>query len=171
MSINPIDYHTDQSEIIEKTLDAFGIRARVSEINDEGDMYRYGLEIVMGTRIDDILALDKDLSLALATVKPVKIIGQEPGRSLITIIVPKTKNSPKTADKQSYKIIHKQEVITKYVTSDLLEQFRRIISALFVFLANGLIKIANKVDSEQEVVWEEYENESDSKSTTKKARS
>jgi len=166
---NSIDYHTAQSEMIEKTLKAFDIRARVCEINDEGDSYRYSLEIVMGTRIDDILQLDKDLSLALATVKPVKIIGQEPGRSTVGIIVPKTKNSPKIEDKQSYKIIHKQEIITKYVTVDKLEQLKRIMSGVLVLVANGLIWVANKVDSEHEVVWEVNDDKSDTKKVTKKA--
>lgn len=150
---NSIDYQTAQSEIIEKTLDAFGFKTRVCEINDEGDDYRYSLEIVMGTRIDDILALDKDLSLALATIKPVKIIGQEPGRSVIGILVPKSKASPELNDRMSHKINKKQEVITKHATSDLLEKTRRIFCYVLAFLACGLVWIAMRVDSEHDIDW------------------
>src|SRR3989344_5205936 len=89
-----VDHANKLSILIEETLAAFGIKGRICEVNDEDDAYRCCLEIVMGTRVDDILALDKDLSLALATIKPVKIIAPVSGRSIIEIIVPKTTKTP-----------------------------------------------------------------------------
>ncbi|OGK33131.1 hypothetical protein A3E10_01000 [Candidatus Roizmanbacteria bacterium RIFCSPHIGHO2_12_FULL_37_23] len=137
--------------IIEKTLDAFGIKTRVSEVNIEDDNVRYSLEIVIGTRIDDIFSLDKDLSLALATLKPVKIIAPEPGRSMISIIVPKIKNGSEVKNGLGYKIIQKQEKVIEYVTFDNVERLRRLCSFGLVLIAKGILWIADKIDTEYEV--------------------
>ncbi len=149
---DPKDFHTSQVDIIESTFDSFGIRSRVSEINDETDSYHYFLEIVMGTHIDDILPLDKDLSLALASVKPVKIIAPVKGRSMVCIIVPKVEGVPIFKEKRTYKILRIKE--KDLVTFDNIERLRRVLSFVLVVLANGIIWIARKVDSEYGIVWQ-----------------
>jgi len=77
------------SDIIEKTLDSFGIRARVAEINKGPTVTQYALEIVMGTKLSKITGLANDLALALAApTGQVRIEAPIPGRSLVGIEIP-----------------------------------------------------------------------------------
>lgn len=80
------------SDVIEKTLDSFGIRARVAEVNRGPTVTQYALEIVMGTKLSKITALSNDLALALAaTTGQVRIEAPIPGRSLVGIEIPNKK--------------------------------------------------------------------------------
>lgn len=80
------------SETIEQTLDSFGIRARVVEINKGPTVTQYALEIVMGTKLSKITALSNDLALAIAaTTGQVRIEAPIPGRSLVGIEIPNKK--------------------------------------------------------------------------------
>lgn len=77
------------SDIIERTLDSFGIKARVAEINQGPTVTQYAIEIVMGTKLTKITALGGDLALALATsTGQVRIEAPIPGRSLVGIEIP-----------------------------------------------------------------------------------
>ncbi|OGK31254.1 hypothetical protein A3B02_00240 [Candidatus Roizmanbacteria bacterium RIFCSPLOWO2_01_FULL_42_14] len=77
------------SDTIERTLDSFGIRARVSEINPGPTVTQYAIEIVMGTKLSKITALSNDLALALAApTGQVRIEAPMPGRSLVGIEIP-----------------------------------------------------------------------------------
>lgn len=74
---------------IEKTLDSFGIRARVAEVNYGPTVTQYALEITMGTKLSKITALANDLALALAApTGQVRIEAPIPGRSLVGIEIP-----------------------------------------------------------------------------------
>lgn len=80
------------ADIIEKTLDSFGIRARVAEVNYGPAVTQYALEITMGTKLSRITALGNDLALALAaTTGQVRIEAPIPGRSLVGIEIPNRK--------------------------------------------------------------------------------
>lgn len=75
--------------VIEKTLDSFGIRARVAEVNFGPAVTQYALEITMGTKLSRITALSNDLALALAaSTGQVRIEAPIPGRSLVGIEIP-----------------------------------------------------------------------------------
>jgi len=77
------------ADTIEKTLDSFGIRARVSEVNYGPAVTQYALEITMGTKLSKITALSNDLALALAApTGMVRIEAPIPGRSLVGIEIP-----------------------------------------------------------------------------------
>ncbi len=77
------------ADIIEKTLDSFGIRARVVEVNRGPAITQYALEITQGTRLSKITALSNDLALAIAaTTGQVRIEAPIPGRSLVGIEIP-----------------------------------------------------------------------------------
>ncbi len=74
---------------IEKTLDSFGIRARVSEVNKGPTVTQYALAITMGTKLSKITALGNDLALALAApTGQVRIEAPIPGRSLVGVEIP-----------------------------------------------------------------------------------
>lgn len=75
--------------IIEKTLDSFGIQARVAEVNGGPAVTQYALEIAAGTKISKIANLQHDIALALATpTGTVRIEAPIPGKSLVGIEVP-----------------------------------------------------------------------------------
>ncbi|OGE25406.1 hypothetical protein A3C26_02520 [Candidatus Daviesbacteria bacterium RIFCSPHIGHO2_02_FULL_39_12] len=77
------------ASIIEKTLDSFGIQARVAEVNGGPAVTQYALEISAGTKISKIANLQHDIALALATpTGTVRIEAPIPGKSLVGIEVP-----------------------------------------------------------------------------------
>lgn len=77
------------ASVIEKTLDSFGIQARVAEVNGGPAVTQYALEISAGTKISKIANLQHDLALALATpTGTVRIEAPIPGKSLVGIEVP-----------------------------------------------------------------------------------
>ncbi len=74
---------------IESTLESFGIRARVGEVNNGPTVTQYALEITMGTKLSKITALSNDLALALAApTGQIRIEAPIPGRSLVGIEIP-----------------------------------------------------------------------------------
>jgi DNA segregation ATPase FtsK/SpoIIIE, S-DNA-T family len=77
------------ADTIEKTLESFGIRARVDEVNNGPTVTQYALEIARGTKLTKITALGGDLALALAApTGQVRIEAPIPGRSLVGIEIP-----------------------------------------------------------------------------------
>lgn len=77
------------ADIIEKTLESFGIRAKVVEVNLGPAVTQYALNIALGTKLSKITALSNDLALALAAPTGlIRIEAPIPGRSLVGIEVP-----------------------------------------------------------------------------------
>ncbi|MEK7654108.1 MAG: DNA translocase FtsK [Patescibacteria group bacterium] len=75
------------ANIIKRTLDSFGIPVEMGEINIGPKVTRYTLKPAEGVKIAKILALNSDLSLALAA-HPIRIEAPIPGKSLVGIEVP-----------------------------------------------------------------------------------
>lgn len=77
------------AQVIEKTLESFGITCKVAEVNLGPTITQYALEIPMGTKLSKILGLQNDLALALATpTGNVRIEAPIPGKSLVGIEIP-----------------------------------------------------------------------------------
>lgn len=77
------------AHVIEKTLESFGITAKVVEVNLGPTITQYALEIPMGTKLSKIVSLQNDLALALATpTGNVRIEAPIPGKSLVGIEIP-----------------------------------------------------------------------------------
>ncbi len=77
------------ANLIEKTLDSFGIRARVAEVNYGPSVTQYALEITMGTKLSKITGLGNNLALSLAApTGQVRIEAPIPGRSMVGIEIP-----------------------------------------------------------------------------------
>lgn len=75
--------------VIEKTLDSFGIVARVVEVNYGPAVTQYAIEVALGTKLSKITALSNDLALALAAPHgQIRIEAPIPGRSLVGIELP-----------------------------------------------------------------------------------
>lgn len=78
-----------QAFVIEKTFESFGITARVAEIQKRKYAVDYNLEIAVGTKLDRLIVLRKDLALAVASPSgDVYIEAPIPGRSLVRVTVP-----------------------------------------------------------------------------------
>jgi len=79
----------ENAQVIEKTLESFGIQARVVEVNLGPAVTQYALEIALGTKLTKITALGNDIALALAApTGTVRIEAPIPGRSLVGIEAP-----------------------------------------------------------------------------------
>lgn len=79
----------NNAAIIEKTLDSFGVSARVVEVNLGPAVTQYALEVALGTKLSKITSLSNDLALALAApTGQIRIEAPIPGRSLIGIELP-----------------------------------------------------------------------------------
>jgi DNA segregation ATPase FtsK/SpoIIIE, S-DNA-T family len=79
----------ENAQIIENTLDSFGIKARVAEVNYGPSVTQYALNISKGTKLSRITNLSTDLALSLAApTGQIRIEAPIPGRSLVGIEVP-----------------------------------------------------------------------------------
>src|SRR3989344_791524 len=79
----------NSAAIIEKTLDSFGIQARVVEVNSGPSVTQYALEIALGTKLNKITSLADNIALSLAApTGTVRIEAPIPGKSLVGIEVP-----------------------------------------------------------------------------------
>ena len=82
------DMHKN-ANVIEKTLESFGIRAHVVEVNPGPAVTQYALKITLGTKVSKITSLSSDLALALAApTGQVRIEAPIPGRDLVGIEIP-----------------------------------------------------------------------------------
>ena len=79
----------ENADTIERTLNAFGIEAKVKEVNQGPAVTQYALEVSAGTKLSKINALSNDLALALAApTGQIRIEAPIPGRSLVGIELP-----------------------------------------------------------------------------------
>jgi len=75
--------------VIERTLESFGITARVAEVNKGPAVTQYALEVALGTKLSRITGLANDLALALAApTGQIRIEAPIPGKSFVGIEVP-----------------------------------------------------------------------------------
>jgi S-DNA-T family DNA segregation ATPase FtsK/SpoIIIE len=77
------------ADTIERTLESFGIKARVVEVNLGPAVTQYALEIALGTKLSRITTLQNDLALALAApTGQIRIEAPIPGRAMVGIEIP-----------------------------------------------------------------------------------
>jgi S-DNA-T family DNA segregation ATPase FtsK/SpoIIIE len=77
------------ASVIEKTLESFGVTAKVVEVNLGPAVTQYALEVALGTKLSKITALERDMALALAApTGTIRIEAPIPGRSLVGIELP-----------------------------------------------------------------------------------
>ncbi len=78
--------------IIKRTLQNFGINVEMDEISIGPSVTRYALKPAEGVKLSRIVALQNDLSLALAA-HPIRIEAPIPGKSLVGIEIPNSTKS------------------------------------------------------------------------------
>ncbi len=77
------------ASLIERTLQSFGIAAKVVEVNLGPAVTQYALEIALGTKVSKITSLANDLALATqAPTGQIRIEAPIPGRNLVGIEIP-----------------------------------------------------------------------------------
>ena len=77
------------ADTVEKTLESFGITAKVVEVNLGPAVTQYALEVALGTKLSKITSLERDLALALsAPTGTIRIEAPIPGRNLVGIELP-----------------------------------------------------------------------------------
>lgn len=80
------------ARLIEQTLESFGVKARVADINLGPTVTQYALEAERGTKLSAITNLSSDLALALASkTGTVRIEAPIPGKSQVGVEVPNLK--------------------------------------------------------------------------------
>lgn len=79
--------------ILEQTLREFGIFGKVVEVNSGPAVTQYEMELQTGTKLNKLLSINKEISLALAK-KDVRIEAPIPGKSTVGIEVPNESISP-----------------------------------------------------------------------------
>lgn len=77
------------ANIIRRTLHNFGIQVEMDEISIGPSVTRYALKPAEGVKLARIVALQQDLSLALAA-HPLRVEAPIPGKSLVGIEIPNT---------------------------------------------------------------------------------
>lgn len=82
-----------QKELLEQTLDSFGVEAKVVNVSQGPVITRYELQPAPGIKVSRITALADDLALALAAVD-VRIEAPVPGKPVVGIEVPNKSTEP-----------------------------------------------------------------------------
>lgn len=130
---NP-EIHKRNAQLIEKTLQSFGIQSKVVSIATGPTVVQYAVSITVGTKVAKVINLANDLALALATSSnSVRIEAPIPGTSLIGIEIPNpTPNFVyekelmlqlnKEKDKYSLPLIFGKSVTGQSIIKDLTEQ-------------------------------------------------
>ena len=79
----------ENAQIIEKTLDSFGIQSKVVEVNKGPAITQYALRLPLGTKVSKVTSLSSDLAMVLqAQTGQVRIEAPIPGRDLVGIELP-----------------------------------------------------------------------------------
>ena len=132
------------AQTIELTFESFGITTRVTDINNFDDYIEFRLEVALGTSLENITKLHKDIAMSVASTSgDVEIEAPIPGTSLIAIRVPdknshirQTYNPP--AKKFELDKIGGQKTESKSVTAS----WREFLSDIFYVIAYSFVRIA-----------------------------
>ena len=122
-------------QTIEMTLDSFGVIARVVETNKNEKDIEFNLEIALGTPIESIVRLHKDIALAIASPSgDVEIIAPIPGSSLVGIKVPFGKHTKQKPEKYKVIRIETERIIYKGILPQLKSFIVKSLKQLISYL-------------------------------------
>lgn len=124
---------------IELTFESFGITTRVTDINNFDDYIEFRLEVALGTSLESVTKLHKDIAMSVASTSgDVEIEAPVPGTSLIAICVP-DKNSH---IRQTYNPPEKKFELDKIESKSVTASWREFLSDIFYVIAYGFVRIA-----------------------------
>ncbi|MCA9382803.1 DNA translocase FtsK [Candidatus Dojkabacteria bacterium] len=105
----PKENISKNADIIEQTLQSFGVKAKVVDVLIGPTVTQYALDIALGTKVSKIANLSNDLALALATASnSLRIEAPIPGTSYVGIEIPNEVRST----------VHSKEVMEQVIKSD-----------------------------------------------------
>ncbi len=81
-----------KSKLLEETLNSFGVKARVIDVNHGPTITRYEIQPASGVKVSKIVSLADDIALALAA-PDVRIEAPIPGKAAVGIEVPHSANN------------------------------------------------------------------------------
>ncbi len=90
---NSTDFITNNSKIIEKTMEDFNINGKVVDAHVGPSVTQYEVELKAGTKINRVLSINKELALNLCA-KDVRIQAPIPGKNTVGIEIPNQVNIP-----------------------------------------------------------------------------
>ena len=125
--------------LLEAILSSFGITTKVVEVHIEEEYILFGLEITMGTKIDDLINLEKDIAFGISSPTGKVEVYPIVGRSLVGIKVPLGKIK---LNKEKYKIITRVERVNEI---DLIRYIRLLLVNIFSGLARFFFWLISKV--------------------------
>ncbi|MCK8827490.1 DNA translocase FtsK [Natroniella acetigena] len=82
----------DKTEILKETLDNFGVKAEITDVNYGPTITRYEIHPAPGTKVSKILNLADDIALSLAATD-IRIEAPIPGKSAVGIEIPNQEQS------------------------------------------------------------------------------
>lgn len=125
--------------LLEATLSSFGITSKVVEVHIEEEYILFGLEITMGTKLDDVINLEKDIAFGISSPTGKVEVAPIPGRNLVGIKVPLGKFK---LNKEKYKIITRIERINEI---DLIRYIRLLLVNIFSGIARFFFWLISKI--------------------------
>lgn len=139
--------------IIEQTLDSFGITVRVAEINFRPKDTEFCLDVAMGTPLENITKLHKDIAMALASMTgDVEIEAPVPGKSVVAIRMPFEKQWYEARLKGfNARQKHQKNNLIKSESKqeDTKLTWRGFIVGLLYLTSNGILKLANLIKGDK----------------------
>jgi len=125
-------------QLLETALPAYGVQVRVVEVHLEEKYVQYMMELSVGVLIEDLLKLDREITMLLSAPQMVKITAPVLGRDVVEILVPTGYIRFK---KEKYKIVRiteKSHELTEW------QKIRMVVGILFKKLGDGLYWLSNK---------------------------
>lgn len=128
-------------ELIKQTLLAHGIQIRINSISVTQKSICFFMEVAVGTELDRLLKLKKEIAMILASpTGKVDIVAPFKGTSMVAVYLP-TKTDLKKA---SYKVIHANFEI-KPPSNEFIFNIRLAIKEALIRLSNFIYNLAYKI--------------------------
>lgn len=122
--------------LIEMTYDSFDITICVAEVNNLPNQIEFRFEVALGTPLESITKLHKDLAIALASqTGDVEIEAPVPGTCLVALRVPVTLEWVDSQIKN-----HRDPIAPK--RSEFPKTFREYLAAIF-YIIQGILDITS----------------------------
>lgn len=123
------------AQTIEVTLDSLGVIARVVEVNKNEKDIDFNLEIALGTPLESIVRLHKDIAMAIASpTGDVEIIAPIPGRSLVGIKVPLGNHTDGKTEKYKVVRVETERIVYKGILPQLKSFIVKSLKLLISYL-------------------------------------
>jgi len=125
-------------------LASFGFAVRIAKVNDYKECAKYFLELAIGTPIQDLLKLDKDIAIGLSSPTGyVEIQAPIPNSSLIGITVPK---HDKYNKQKPGELLHSYPMDFERILFKPIEGWRGKASNFIYILGSLMIQLSAKIN-------------------------